>query len=755
MTPTLNRGAVGGSTETADPKEKIRNLIHHHREKLDLQEDIRSDDQLKQKFEFLIIPNTPTAKNQLQALVKIEKHNLCLTWRGRKRINGKWMKSDTSYYSVPEERRNELLRSFERFMIPQDEIELREIAVQPPPPKHVQKALKIQDLGNQYNEALKEFAAKEIEELKATKQLFEEEDITAIDYTNRIDEIKRRYSQEKRFLADNANRNYCAADTIYEDGERNKESEGSFLVEPGKFHVASDKGIEILSSPECGVFQQRGRLVRILSYQTKPQTKCQLSPSKAEKEKVCRKDGSLILSAVDEIYISKILSEKQSWVKYQEREKKHRSIDFPDRAAKYILSDFSNKDGATIPYLKGFICCPTLREDGSVLQTEGYDESSGFYFNACGTTFPHINENPTKEEALEALALLKDLIKDFPFIDNVSRSVALSEILTAVVRRSLKLAPPFANDASTRSSGKTLLASLSGFIAIGKEPALITPTEDDAEMEKRYASALIAGDPILCIDNVDFVLDDRCLCAITTSPTWTPRILGKTERAEVDTDALLIFTGNNFSVMGDLCSRFLKCRLIPKEERPEERKFDRDLEEYVPQNRGMFAAAAITLIRAFVVAGYPGIKKLPAFRTYSDFTRFVRGPLVWLGEADPYDSTREIKDSDPEAVALGTLFAAWHEAIKETVLTQVTAKKLVQIASGDSGSNAAKNLQAVLMANYSKGSDGICTRILGDALRKAKDRVVDGYRLEQYTDAKTGKPILCGGVAQWRVILQG
>ena len=730
MKPALNTEAAGGSTE--------------------------ADDQLKRKFEFLIIPNTPTAKNQLQALIKIEKHNLCLTWRGGKRVNGKWPKSDTSYYSVPEERKGELLRSFGRFMIPQDEIELREIVVQPPPPKHVQKALKIQDLGNQYNEALKEIEAKEVEELKATKQLFEEkEDITAIDYISRIDEIKRRYSEEKRFLADNADRNYCAADTIYEDGERNKESEDSFLVEPGKFHVASDKGIEILSNPDCGVFQQRGRLVRILSYQTKPKTKRQLSPSKAAKEKVFRKDGSLILSAVDEIYISKILSEKQSWVKYQEREKKHRSIDFPDRAAKYILSDFSNKDGATIPYLKGFICCPTLREDGSVLQTEGYDESSGFYFNACGTTFPHINENPTKEEALKSLALLKDLIKDFPFIDEVSRSVALAEILTAVVRRSLKLAPPFANDASTRSSGKTLLASLSGLIAMGKEPALITPTEDDAEMEKRYASALIAGDPILCIDNVDFVLDDRCLCAITTSPTWTPRILGKTERAEVDTDALLIFTGNNFSVMGDLCSRFLKCRLIPKEERPEERKFDRDLEEYVPQNRGMFAAAAITLIRAFVVAGYPGIKKLPAFRTYSDFTRFVRGPLVWLGEADPYDSTREIKDSDPEAVALGTLFAAWHEAIKETVLTQVTAKKLVQIASGDSGSDAAKNLQAVLMANYSKGSDGICTRILGDALRKAKDRVVDGYRLEQHTDAKTGKPILCGGVAQWRVVLQG
>ncbi len=174
----------------------------------------------RRKIEFLIIPNTLTAKNQLEALVKTEKERLSLIWRGANKLpNGKWPKSDTPYYSVSKEKRDDLLRTFKKFEIPQEEIEIREIPVPPPIPKHLKKAQKIQALGDQYHEALKVIETKEAEELADTKQRFVEEDISATDYASRTKEIRDRYAKEKEFLSCNANRNYRAADVIHDDGE--------------------------------------------------------------------------------------------------------------------------------------------------------------------------------------------------------------------------------------------------------------------------------------------------------------------------------------------------------------------------------------------------------------------------------------------------------------------------------------------------------------------------------------------------------
>ncbi len=191
----------------------------------------------EKKLEYLIIPNTPTAKNQLQAFLDIKilnsvgsKERFSLTWRGAKKLpNGKWTKSDTPYYSVPEAKKDDLSRALVE-SIPLTEIEFRKILVPPPIPKHVQKAQKIQTLGDQYNEALKAIEAKEAEELADAKRLLDEDDIPAVDYVDRTKEIWGRYAKEKQFLADNANRNYRAADAIHDDGERADESEVQQIV---------------------------------------------------------------------------------------------------------------------------------------------------------------------------------------------------------------------------------------------------------------------------------------------------------------------------------------------------------------------------------------------------------------------------------------------------------------------------------------------------------------------------------------------
>jgi hypothetical protein len=523
--------------------------------------------------------------------------------------------------------------------------------------------------------------------------------------------------------------------------ENTTENANSFLIEPGHTDLAADKGCEILANPNCGVFQQRGRIVKIIAYQTEAKKKASVTTGEDEKKKIKirRPIGALTLAECNEIDLIYVLNRRCTWLKQNARFPDPRPTDFPDKAAKMILS----KHGSGLPVLKGFVCCPTIREDGSLLENPGYDEESGLFFNPCGTEFPKIPEAPSIDDAREALSILKDLIKDFPFADNVSKAVALAEMMTAVIRRSLDLAPGFANDASTRSSGKTLLAKLGSLIATGKEPTLIIPTQNEEEFGKRIGAAFIAGDPIICVDNLDFALESRDLCVILTAAFFNPRILGQSKAPDVATNSQIIFTGNNLVFKGDICTRILMCRLLPDCEHPEERKFDRNLEVYTPANRGALVAAILTLIRAFLVAGCPGLDSLVDFRTYSSWTKFVRGPLVWLGEVDPYESTRSIKEADPEKEEISSLLSAWYFANKHFLVDAMTVRDLCEFSSNsywqlknELWPAEVQQLHEVLLDIAPAGNGKVNTTKLGNKIQKFKDRIIDSHRLTAIGSSK-------------------
>ena len=69
---------------------------------------------------------------------------------------------------------------------------------------------------------------------------------------------------------------------------------------------------------------------------------------------------------------------------------------------------------------------------------------------------PALPRDPDRDMALRALGYLKDLISTFPFVTEADRAVALSVILTALVRRSLPTAPLHGFNAPTAGSGKSM-----------------------------------------------------------------------------------------------------------------------------------------------------------------------------------------------------------------------------------------------------------------------------------------------------------
>jgi hypothetical protein len=215
----------------------------------------------------------------------------------------------------------------------------------------------------------------------------------------------------------------------------------------------------------------------------------------------------------------------------------------------------------TIPRVGGIITTPTLRADGSLLATPGYDPRSELYL-LPGLQLPPIPERPTREEAQAALEMLIDLFAEFSFKDKkLDRSVALAGLLTAQVRGSLPTAPIVLVHADTPGTGKSYLVDLIATITTGRLCPVITASKSPEETEKRIGSVLLDGTSIVSLDNCTHDLGGNLLCQLTERPVVKIRILGRSEMPECESRTAVFATGNNITFKSDMVRRGLVCNL--------------------------------------------------------------------------------------------------------------------------------------------------------------------------------------------------
>jgi putative DNA primase/helicase len=110
--------------------------------------------------------------------------------------------------------------------------------------------------------------------------------------------------------------------------------------------------------------------------------------------------------------------------------------------------------------------------------------------------------------------------------------------------------------------------------------------------------------------------------------------------SRVPTNTTFLATGNNLTFRGDMSTRAVMCKLLPKAERPEERQYGWDARAETRAARPRLVAAALTIIRAYVVAGRPGMDRKP-FGRFEHWQAMIQDPLLWLGAPDPC-KTREL-----------------------------------------------------------------------------------------------------------------
>jgi putative DNA primase/helicase len=384
-----------------------------------------------------------------------------------------------------------------------------------------------------------------------------------------------------------------------------------------------------------------------------------------------------------------------------------------------------------LPVLSGVVHSPAMRADGSLLTKPGYDPATGLLFDPLGVEFPPIPDHPTCEDAAKALAELVYVIHRFDFVTPAHRAVALSGLLTSVCRRALATAPLHAFSAPVRGSGKSKLVDIASVLSTGLEAPVTAAGATDEELEKRLVALMFEGRSIITIDNCSRPIGGDFLCQMLTQATVKPRILGKSETITCPTGAFVAATGNNFVAAGDMERRTIVCKVDPKTETPELRKFDFEPVALAKERRPALVIAALTVLRAYHVAGRPDSPD--PLGSFEDWSNLVRGALIWLGEADPIDTMAEVRAADPASATLRQVMAAWGEVFGQEgfPVSRIIKKAMEQGRDYDGATLGFVNedLHEALLT-VASGAGGINSRTLGAWLSKNKDRVMGDRRFE-------------------------
>lgn len=427
---------------------------------------------------------------------------------------------------------------------------------------------------------------------------------------------------------------------------------------------------------------------------------------------------------------------------------------FDKRCNDFVAAEPSRDVGAVInarcgewrfPAITGVIGTPTLRWDGSLLVKPGYDARTGLLL-VDPPELPDMPDRPSRDDALDALVLLKELLIGFPFVPGSSLSVALSALITPVVRGGLEAAPMHVTTAPLAGSGKSYLFDVAAAISIGQLCPVMAAGKTEEEMEKRLGAALMSGQPIISIDNVNGELGGQMLCQAIERPVVEPRILGKSERAQVQNRATFFATGNNIRVVGDMTRRVVLCLLDSGQERPELREFGSKPAQIVLADRGPYIAACLNVVRAYHVAGCPG--RLPALASFERWSDTVRSALVWLGEADPVESMKQAREDDPQRAEINAFLHAFAEEVgvgagfRRTTpqIIRVIEAKAIEFRDGGGmreGDDFSHPLlrEAVLSVS---ASGKPAARQLGNWLAKHANSVHGAMKLKKVEDANHG-----------------
>jgi hypothetical protein len=386
-----------------------------------------------------------------------------------------------------------------------------------------------------------------------------------------------------------------------------------------------------------------------------------------------------------------------------------------------------------VPTLAGVVECPVFVGDGSLVATPGYDPGTRLWYQpAPGVALPEVPDRPSRQQVARAKKLLlDDLLGDFPFQDEASRTNALALLLLPFLRPLVDGPTPLhLVDAAEAGTGKGLLADVVHLVATGRCAPPSPEGENGGEWRKRVFALLLDDPAFVVIDNVNAYLDSGALAAALTARTIRDRVMGLSRVVEVPVRCVWVATGNNVRMSRELARRTPLVRLVAPCEEPWNRPASDfrhpDLVGFARANRGALVGAALTLGRAWVAAGRPAGGRTVG--SYEAWSRALGGAMEVIGRPGFMANAPQMLTFANDDTARWTSFVEqWWEAHGDEKVGVASLFDLVR---------EHRLLEGVLGDGDVQGQ-----RVrLGKHLRKRRDAVFGGLRVAPAGVSRNGSP---------------
>lgn len=339
-----------------------------------------------------------------------------------------------------------------------------------------------------------------------------------------------------------------------------------------------------------------------------------------------------------------------------------------------VVRDLLTLKNWPFPPLQGISETPTIRLDGSILNEPGYDpETELYYAPAPNLHLPDIIESPTQQDAKKAIAIIEEVICDFPFENQSSRANAIGAMMTPILRPLISGTVPMSLfDKPQAGTGASLLADVTSLIATGRTSAMLTAPSEDEDWRKAITSLLNLGRNVVTVDNIEGRLTSASLASVLTSSSWQDRILGRTEMIILPHRITWLGTGNNIRLGGDLPRRCYWVKMDSKEVQPWRRKGFKheDLPSWVTEHRGEIVMAILIAARSWILAGKPHDQNLPIMGSFDHWVKIVGNILSFSGVKGFLENLNDMyEQADEETPQWESFISIWHDAFGDKSMT--------------------------------------------------------------------------------------
>ncbi|WP_020673844.1 hypothetical protein [Amycolatopsis nigrescens] len=341
--------------------------------------------------------------------------------------------------------------------------------------------------------------------------------------------------------------------------------------------------------------------------------------------------------------------------------------------AQLLAAVLARRSWPGLPVLRRVISTPVLREDGTLLQTPGYDPATGFYLTA-NTHLEPIPDRPGAEEVAAAREfLLERFLADFPWRTRADRANYLALLVTPLIRPFTRALSPFGMiDASMPGSGKTILAGCVGLL-VGQR--VLTWTDSEEELRKSITTVLADQVGVVVFDNLTEgeEVKSAVLARLVTERTWSDRRLGTNVASTFPNDRLWLATGNNLRTGGDMASRSVWVRLDPNCPRPEARTGFTipNLDTWIldPVNRATVLRHVLTLVLDWTANGAALAGSVPQMRQFTRWAQYLGGFLQHHGVPDFLGNAEAGRGLDEDHADWYAFLSTWHRRYADEPLT--------------------------------------------------------------------------------------